>query len=208
MWSSFYFKTLILYWSLRENVTQQPVNIIWQNQSGGRPSRIKVSHDCTMAHQWKTTTMVSWHHMPWPKCESGSLPAMPPGFNNAYIIPYVCTCIIICPNKNNNGAIVQQAHQKWDLFNCFSTFQNVLILKWKYKQHFVFLFVSARICEAVQAGGPVDPAGCVQMAEETLSQSAPDLQRLLQTARHHRYNVAFSLTCTEPVMRDGPPASI
>lgn len=47
---------------------------------------------------------------------------------------------------------------------------------------FAFWLVSARICEAVQAGGPVDPAGRVQMAEETLSQPAPDLQRLLQTA--------------------------
>lgn len=71
-----------------------------------------------------------------------------------------------------------------------------------------FWFVSARICEAVQASGPVDPTGRVQMAEETLSQSAPDLQRLLQTARHHRYNVALALACTQTVMRDAPPASI
>lgn len=32
------------------------------------------------------------------------------------------------------------------------------------------------------------------MAEETLSQSAPDLQRLLQTARHHRYCSTLDLT--------------
>lgn len=53
---------------------------------------------------------------------------------------------------------------------------------------FIIMFVSYtdRICEAVQAGGPVDPTGRVQMAEETLSQSAPDLQRFVQTARHHR----------------------
>lgn len=30
--------------------------------------------------------------------------------------------------------------------------------------------------EAVQAGGPVDAAGRVQVAEEALSQPAPDLQ--------------------------------
>lgn len=36
-------------------------------------------------------------------------------------------------------------------------------------------FVSAGLREAVQAGGPVDAAGCVQVAEETLSQPAPDL---------------------------------
>lgn len=35
----------------------------------------------------------------------------------------------------------------------------------------------------------MDPAGCVQVAEETLSQSVPDLQRLLQAARHHRYRL-------------------
>lgn len=58
---------------------------------------------------------------------------------------------------------------------------------------FAFWLVSARICEAVQAGGPVDPAGRVQMAEETLSQPAPDLQRLLQTARHHRYHFTRGL---------------
>lgn len=39
-----------------------------------------------------------------------------------------------------------------------------------------FLYIPARICEAVQTSGPVDPAGCVQMAEEALSHSAPDLQ--------------------------------
>lgn len=50
----------------------------------------------------------------------------------------------------------------------------------------VFLSYTDRICEAVQASGPVDPTGRVQMAEETLSQSAPDLQRFVQTARHHR----------------------
>ncbi len=61
---------------------------------------------------------------------------------------------------------------------------------------FSFWFVSARICEAVQAGGPVDAAGRVQMAEETLSQSAPALQRLLQTARHHRYCLTLVFTCT------------
>lgn len=46
---------------------------------------------------------------------------------------------------------------------------------------------AARICEAVQASGPVDPAGRVQMAEKALSHSASDLQRLFQTAWHHRY---------------------
>lgn len=60
-------------------------------------------------------------------------------------------------------------------------------------------FVSAGLREAVQAGGPVDAAGRVQVAEEALSQPAPDLQRLLQTARHHRYSphdaVAHSATC-------------
>ena len=44
----------------------------------------------------------------------------------------------------------------------------------------------ARKCEALQAGGLVDPAGRVQVAEEALPQPAPDLQRLLQAARHHR----------------------
>lgn len=74
--------------------------------------------------------------------------------------------------------------------------------------NFNFWFVSARICEVVQASGPVDPTGRVQMAEETLSQSAPDLQRLLQTARHHRYYAALALTCTAPVLEDVLPASI
>lgn len=50
----------------------------------------------------------------------------------------------------------------------------------------MFVSYTDRICEAVQASGPVDPTGRVQMAEETLSQSAPDLQRFIQTARHHR----------------------
>lgn len=49
------------------------------------------------------------------------------------------------------------------------------------------IVVAAGVREAVQAGGPVDAAGRVQVAEEALSQPAPDLQRLLQTARHHRY---------------------
>lgn len=46
----------------------------------------------------------------------------------------------------------------------------------------MFLSYTDRICEAVQASGPVDPTGRVQMAEEALSQSAPDLQRFVQTA--------------------------
>lgn len=54
----------------------------------------------------------------------------------------------------------------------------------------LYLHSTAGVCEAVQASGPVDPAGRVQVAEETLSQSAPDLQRLLQTARYHRYCLA------------------
>lgn len=52
---SFYFERLIIYWSLRVNVTQQQVNIILQNRSDGRPSLIKMSHDCTIANQWKMT---------------------------------------------------------------------------------------------------------------------------------------------------------
>ena len=59
---------------------------------------------------------------------------------------------------------------------------------------FRFWFLSAGIREAVQAGGPVDPTGRVQVAEETLSQSTPDLQRLLQTARHHRYRITLAPT--------------
>ena len=47
-----------------------------------------------------------------------------------------------------------------------------------------------RIREAVQASGPVDPTGCLQVAEKALSKSASDLQRLFQTARHHRYILA------------------
>lgn len=54
----------------------------------------------------------------------------------------------------------------------------------------MFVCRTARVREAVQARGPVDPTGRVQMAEEALSQSAPDLQRLLQTTRHHRYRFA------------------
>lgn len=65
-----------------------------------------------------------------------------------------------------------------------------------------FVCRAAGICEAVQASGPVDPAGCVQMAEEALSQPAPDLQRLLQTARHHRYLFLFLGSCTV-IMADG-----
>lgn len=49
------------------------------------------------------------------------------------------------------------------------------------------IVAAAGVREAVQAGGPVDAAGRVQVAEEALSQPAPDLQRLLQAARHHRY---------------------
>lgn len=58
--------------------------------------------------------------------------------------------------------------------------------------------LTAGVREAVQASGPLDPTGRVQVAEETLSQSAPDLQRLLQTARHHRYGLAAS-TCAASV---------
>lgn len=54
----------------------------------------------------------------------------------------------------------------------------------------------------------MDPAGCVQMAEEALSQSAPDLQRLLQAARHHRYCFTRALTCTVAVVEGGLSAYI
>lgn len=53
--------------------------------------------------------------------------------------------------------------------------------------NFFFFSLSAWFCEAVQTGGSVDPTGRLQMAEETLSKPAPDLQRLLQTAWHHRW---------------------
>lgn len=83
-----------------------------------------------------------------------------------------------------NTATVQRARQK----RHFTT--------GRISDVFYSRLVSARLCEAVQAGGPVDPAGCVQVAEETLSPSAPDLQRLLQTARHHRYRFTPALTST------------
>lgn len=70
---------------------------------------------------------------------------------------------------------------------------------------FIFFFIPARICEAVQTSGPVDPAGCVQVAEEALSHSAPDLQRLLQTARHHRY--VSPVAVPPPSLLAGPRAS-
>lgn len=46
----------------------------------------------------------------------------------------------------------------------------------------MFIVFLAGVREVVQTSGSMDPARRVQMAEEALSQSAPDLQRLLQTA--------------------------
>lgn len=51
-----------------------------------------------------------------------------------------------------------------------------------YKSSVVFPLHAVGERKAVQAGGPVDPAGRVQVAEEALPQAAPDLQRRLQAA--------------------------
>lgn len=49
----------------------------------------------------------------------------------------------------------------------------------------LFSVFPGKHCEADQAGSTVDPAGCVQVAKETLPKSVSNLQWVIQTAWHN-----------------------